>query len=56
MSTLASPLRRQLENAIKQARKIAEGGASNALKAMAVHEPDPYRHMDESQRNLRRNL
>jgi hypothetical protein len=56
MSTLPTNLRRQLENAIKQARKIAEGGARKGLEALAVHEPDPYRHMDEAQRDLRRKL
>ena len=56
MSTLPSNLRRQLENAIKQARTIAEGGARKALEALAVHEPDPYRHMDEAQRGLRKKL
>jgi len=56
VSSLPTPLRRQLENAIKQARKIAEGGARHALEALAVHEPDPYRHMDEAQRDLRRKL
>ena len=56
MSTLPTNLRRQLENAITQARKIAEGGARKALEALAVHEPDPYRHMDEAQRDLRRKL
>jgi hypothetical protein len=56
MSTLPTNLRRQLENAIKQARKIAEVGARRALEAIAVHEPDPYRHMDEAQRDLRRKL
>ena len=56
MSTLPTNLRRQLESAIKQARKIAEGGARKALEALAVHEPDPYRHMDEAQRDLRRKL
>ena len=56
MNTLPSNLRRQLENSIKQARKIAEGGARKALEALAVHEPDPYRHMDETQRNERRKL
>jgi hypothetical protein len=56
MSTLPTNLRRQLENAIMQARKIAEGGARKALEAHAVHEPDPYRHMDEAQRDLRRKL
>jgi len=56
MTTLPTPLRRQLENAIKQARRLAEVGARKALEALAVHEPDPYKHMDEAQRNLRRKL
>lgn len=56
MSSLPTPLRRQLESAIKQARKIAEGGARHALEALAVHEPDPYQHMDEAQRALRKKL
>jgi hypothetical protein len=56
MSTLPTSLRRQLENVITQARRIAEGGARKALEALAVHEPDPYRHMDEAQRDLRRKL
>lgn len=56
MSSLPTPLRRQLESAIKQARKIAEGGARHALEALAVHEPDPYQHMDEAQRGLRKKL
>jgi hypothetical protein len=56
MSTLPTTLRRQLENAIKQARKIAEIGARKALEALAVDEPEPYRHMDEAQRGLRRKL
>ena len=56
MSSLPTPLRRQLESAIKQARKIAEAGARHALEALAVHEPAPYQHMDEAQRTLRRQL
>jgi hypothetical protein len=56
MSVLPTNLRRQLESAVKQARRIAEVGARKALEALAVHEPDPYRHMDEAQRNLRRKL
>ena len=56
MSSLPTPLRRQLENAIKQARKIAESGARHALEALAVHEPDPYPHMSAPQRTLRRQL
>ncbi|OHC72319.1 MAG: restriction endonuclease subunit M [Rhodocyclales bacterium RIFCSPLOWO2_02_FULL_63_24] len=56
MSSLSTPLRRQLESAIKQARTIAAGGARHALEALAVHEPDPYQHMNEAQRGLRKQL
>jgi hypothetical protein len=56
MSSLPTPLRRQLESAIKQARTIAESGARKALETLAVHEPDPYPHMNEAQRDLRRKL
>lgn len=56
MSSLPTPLRRQLESAVSQARNIAEAGARHALEALAVHEPDPYRHMDEGARKLRRQL
>lgn len=56
MSSLPTPLRRELESVIRQARKIAEAGARHALEALAVHEIDPYRHMDEAARVLRRQL
>ena len=56
MSSLPTPLRRQLEKAIQQARNLAEAGARHALEALAGHEPDPYPHMSEAQRRLRRQL
>src|SRR6266404_1966185 len=56
MSALPVTLRRALESAIKEARTIAERGGHKALESLAVHEPDPYRHMDEAQRELRRKL
>jgi hypothetical protein len=56
MSVLSASLRRQLESAVKEARTVATRGARKALEALAVHEPDPYRHMDEAQRTLRRKL
>ena len=56
MSSLPTPLRKQLERAIQQARSLAEAGAHHALEALAVHEPDFYPHMDEAQRHLRRQL
>jgi len=54
--SLSSTLRRQLERTISEARKVAEGGARKALEALAVHEADPYRHMEDDQRRLRRRL
>lgn len=56
MTSLSTPLRRQLEKAIQQARSLAEAGARHALEALAVQEPDPYPHMNEGQRGLRRQL
>jgi hypothetical protein len=56
MSSLPAPLRRQLERTISEARTISEGGARKALEALAVHEADPYRHMDDEQRRLRSRL
>jgi len=56
MNSLPTSLRRQLESAIKQARTIAESGARKALETLAVHEADPYSHMNEVQRDLRRKL
>lgn len=56
MSTLPTPLRKLLEGTITEAREIAERGASKALRALAVHEADPYPHMNEAQRDLRRKL
>jgi len=56
VSSLPTPLRRQLESAVRRARKLADAGARHALEALAVHEPDPYQHMSEAQRSLRRQL
>jgi hypothetical protein len=56
MSTIPTPLRRQLETACKEARTIASTGARKALEALAVREPSPYGHMDALQCKLRRKL
>ena len=56
MSALPADLRRLLGSTTNRARQIAESGARKALEALAVQEPDPYRHMDEAQRALRRKL
>ena len=54
--TLTSGQRRHLERTVADARDMAEAGARAALEALAVHERDPYGHMDEGQRALRRRL
>ena len=56
MKTLLLEFRRHLERAVADARDVAEGGARAALEALAVHEPEPYGHMGEEQRVLRRRL
>jgi hypothetical protein len=56
MKALSSELRKQLSKAVMQARDVAETGARKALEALAVHEPEPYRHLSEDQRLLRRAL
>ena len=56
MSSLPTILRRQLENTCKQARTIAAIGSQKALEALAVHEPVPYGHMDETKCELRDKL
>lgn len=56
MAVLTSQQRNVLETAVKQARKVAEIGAFNALKAMAVNNPEPFSHMSAEQRTLRNSL
>jgi hypothetical protein len=56
MAVLTPQQRNTLESAVKQARKIAEVGAFNALKAMAVNHPEPFSHMSAEQRTLRNSL
>ncbi len=56
MKALASELRKQLGKTVLQAREVAEIGARKALEALAIHEPDPYKHLSEEQRLLRRAL
>ena len=56
MNPLSSKLRGDMEKAAKKARNVATIGARKALEALAVHEPDPDRHMDEAQRTQRRKL
>jgi len=56
MAVLTPQQRNTLETAVKQARKISEVGAFNALKAMAVDNHEPFSHMTTDQRSLRNSL
>ena len=56
MRTLSTEHRRQLEHTVADARDIAETGARAALEALAVDGRDPFEHMSEEQRTLRRRL
>ena len=56
MKTLSTEHRRQLERTVVNAREVAEAGARAALEALAVDARDPFDHMSEEQRELRRRL
>ncbi|MBL7764604.1 MAG: N-6 DNA methylase [Chitinophagaceae bacterium] len=56
MAVLTPQQRNTLEAAVKQARKVAELGAFNALHGMAVDHPEPFAHMTPEQRSLRNSL
>ena len=56
MKTLSSNLRRQLEQAVVDARDVAEAGAQAALEALAVHYRESYSHMSSEECSLRRRL
>ena len=56
MKTLVPNLRRQLERTVAEARDVAETGARMALEGLAVHDPEPFAHMDAGQRALRQRL
>jgi hypothetical protein len=56
MTVLTKPLRRQLENAIRQAREIAETAAQEAIARIGVADPDMPLHLTEDDKALRRRL
>ena len=56
MQTLSREHRKLLEEAVKQARRVAEEGAGKALAQLAVGNHEPWGHMSPEQRNLRRRL
>ena len=56
MAVLTSQQRSTLESAVKQARKIAETGAFNALHSLAIDNPGAFAHMGADQKALRNSL
>ena len=56
MTTLNRTLRRDLENAVKKARRTAEVGATKAVEQLAVHHHEPWQHMSVEERRLRNRL
>lgn len=56
MVSLARDLRKELEKAVKQARRVAETGARKVLEQLGVHHHEPYGSMSPEQRTLRNRL
>ena len=56
MQTLTRELRRSLENTVREARRIAEGGARKVIEQLAVHHHEPWSSMTPEQRVLRNAL
>jgi len=56
MAVLTQQQRNTLESAVKQARRVSEAGALNALRAFAVNNTEPFPHMNPEQRGLRNRL
>ncbi|MDA8427649.1 MAG: N-6 DNA methylase [Geobacteraceae bacterium] len=56
MTTLARNLRKELENTVTKARKVAETGARKVLEQLGVHHHEPWGSMTPEQRQLRNRL
>lgn len=56
MQPLDKALRNQLESTVKQARELAESAARASLEQLGVSEPNPFTHLNEQERELRRRL
>jgi hypothetical protein len=56
MTTLTTPLRKQLEKVIRQARDAAEEAAADAIRRAAVSDAEAPTRMNEAERALRRRL
>ncbi len=53
MKPLPQPLRRQLESAVVEARRVAERAARASLERLAVERPEPFAHSSPDERQLR---
>ena len=56
MASLDRNLRRELENAVKKARRVAEAGARQSIEQLAVHHHEPWGSVTPEQRKLRNRL
>lgn len=56
MASLDRNLRRDLENAVKKARRVAEAGARQAVEQLAVGHHEPWSALSLDQRTLRNRL
>ena len=56
MPVLSSDLRKTLESTVVKARELAERGARDALRALAVDASEPFVSMSQEERRLRNRL
>jgi hypothetical protein len=56
MATLDSALRKQLENTIREARKVADAAAEDTIERIAIATARPPAYLSEEQKALRRRL
>ena len=56
MASLDRTLRKDLENAVKKARRVAEAGARQAIEQLAVHHHEPWGPLTPDQRKFRNRL
>lgn len=54
--TLTPASRRNVEHVVAKARETAEAGAEAALRTLAVQHCEPYSHMPDQERHMRRRL
>ncbi len=56
MTTLGSPLRKQLENAVREARTVADAAAKDAVARLAIAAPKAPSYFSDEQKALRRRV